>query len=282
MENRDWKIIELILKLRYIFAEFLVIIGLFKNIKLAARKLSVLKKREYLIASKYKTAKSIGGRPKHIYSTSPQYLKELVSTGKKVVTSPRLKIGTMHPEKLHHLIGINRFVINIMEACTKHNLELSFFLEHSLSIPDNYKSAWNFLNIPGKNNKYCISDGLFCISSDYKKSMLCLYEFDNSGTEPVNSIMRQKFDTYNHFYDSKGFSKYSKYFTHNFSGFRLLIEVSSLTRLNSIKKLAIEMNANYVWITTTNDIKANSILAKIWEIADPNRPGLHPLIKENK
>jgi hypothetical protein len=117
--------------------------------------------------------------------------------------------------------------------------------------------------------QYIIPDGLAVIEKNSTgKKLLIFIEADRS-TEPLSSdktySLEKKLEKYVYLFDYQDeLNALNRLLKYPFKGFRVLIVAKTKRRMEGIKRITADLEAEFIWITTSQAITNKSIYKPIW------------------
>lgn len=264
---------------------------LFPSLKKASGRLKILFDNGF-IASFEKMTFSLG-RGESVFYLKKKGLEQISS----LINTPLQNLASVEPPKsllfIEHLLSINDFRIYLKLACENSRYSFSFIPEYR-NIQGKGKRLTKYIKDttedPDNSDKQIsfIPDAVFNLAdSKSKKKLLFFLEVDR-GTEtiesPINSSnFLNKIKTYCSYFDNKGYQRYDNDFNYEFNGFRVLTVTTSELRMNNLKKACLKYgDVSIFWFTTFEKLSSDTILEKIWEIANPEDKTMHFLVESSK
>lgn len=279
LTERDIEVVLSMAKYRYLKASQIELLY-FPSKRVTNRRLLILSEYKYL--KRFNVRELLGRRIK-------EYAYCLDKKGIELCNIKKYKgnIAIKHkPENaifLTHLLDLNDFRIALELACKKINIEVTKFkadydvqwingiatreTQESTADPYDAEKIINFA-----------PDGTFILENTRGKQAFFFLEIDE-GTEKIKSEKYRDFTdklvAYASYYKNQGFKRHGKHFV----GFRVLVVTKNEARITSYRQAGLKIGiTKLVWFTTFEKLNKDTILKKIWKIADSNDNNFYAIL----
>lgn len=259
----------------------------FPSLKKAQRRLTCLVKKGLLVRERLGNPGS-GSRP-FIYAIGKKGVG-VVSEGRAFKPSHNKLRSRNDSTMLEHLIRVNDFIVNLITSCKGSQYACSYIPEYvgkeGIGKPDRYVSMKVPHPLHRDRELAFIPDIVVCLEREGRKALFFV-EID-LGTEPLEASYGSRRDfylklmAYSVCSRDRCFERWSREFSYDFSGFRLLVVTSSEERLANISKIVARDDVgidDMVLLSTVEKLENNSVLGGVWRMPGDANGKMHSIVK---